>query len=150
MLYIIQLVAVYAWSQVDGEVKTNHFSGAAYLISLLLTLMTTFLIAYRIHSSTKSIPMSKSKTRLKKILEILLQSAFLYTASLLGYLVLSFVHLSYSDAPSIQRAAFFAEPVLFFAAVRFSLTFSLCINDTEILEYRTYPHGCAGQFFPLE
>ena len=132
---------------VDGIAKTNYFIGATYLVSLLLTAVTTFLIAYRIYSSTKDISASKSKTRFNRILEILLQSAVLYTVSLLGYVVLSFVQQSSSNRQTLNRATLFAGTVLSITVVCFPLIFSPCINDTGNLEHWTYPHGCTGQSF---
>ena len=102
----------------DGLVRTNVFACAAYLVTLLLTVLATFLIAYRIHSSTTDIIMSASKRRFNKILEILLQSAFPYTASLLGYVVLSFVHVTNSDIQTLNRASFYAGAVLPVTIVR--------------------------------
>ncbi len=113
-------------------------------------MFTTFLIAYRIHSSTTDIIMSSSKKRFNKILEILLQSAFLYTASLAGYIVLSFVHITNPDSLTLYRASFFGGAVLPVTIVRLLYSrprLSLDINDMEISEYWAYSHGCSNQFF---
>lgn len=79
--------------------------------------------------------MSSSKTRFNKILEILLQSAALYTVSLLGYIVLSFVHVNInkSNIQTLSRLSLYAGTVLSVTVVRSS---SLYIHLASVLMAR--------------
>lgn len=79
--------------------------------------------------------MSSSKTRFNKILEILLQSAALYTVSLLGYIVLSFVHVNInkSNIQTLSRLSLYAGTALSVTSVRSS---SLYIHLVSVLMAR--------------
>ncbi len=58
-------------------VTDNRLISAAFFTTLVVTLWTTGLIAYRIHSSSNLIQ-NRQKPRFYNILEIIIQSSFLY------------------------------------------------------------------------
>lgn len=64
-----------------NQIQTlNKLIGASTFITFGTTLVVTFLISYRIHSTSKqNLPRGGSRLRFKHILEILIQSAAIYS-----------------------------------------------------------------------
>ncbi len=60
-----------------------HLDTAGLFIALAVTLWTTVLIAYRIYSASKGI-LKGRKYRFYRILEIIIQSSFIYSIALLA------------------------------------------------------------------
>lgn len=59
----------------------NRLSSVALSMTLAVTLWTTALISYRIYSTSKHIP-NRAKPRFHKIMEIIVQSSFIYLLAL--------------------------------------------------------------------
>lgn len=64
---------------VDGGVFQHHIVVATFYMSLAATLLTTFLIAERIHSVTREQSPSRTKRQLTNVMELLIQSAAAYS-----------------------------------------------------------------------
>ncbi len=60
----------------------NRMIGAAFFTTLAVTIWTTVLIAYRIYSTSDLDPIHK-KNRFYNILEIIIQSSFVYSLALI-------------------------------------------------------------------
>ncbi|PPQ73199.1 hypothetical protein CVT26_014804 [Gymnopilus dilepis] len=62
------------------QAKTlNQLIAASYLLTAAITVTTTFMIAYRVHSFSQKGPINSSASSLKRVIEIVTQSAVLYT-----------------------------------------------------------------------
>ena len=60
----------------------NHLCSAGQFLTLAVTLWTTFLIVYRIHFTSKHDVLNRGQPRFYKVLEIILQSAAIYSVAL--------------------------------------------------------------------
>lgn len=112
-------------------------TAAAFFITFATTLVTTLLISYRIHSFSRQdddLPRSSS-TRIKHIIEILVQSAALYSMVAIAGAIISIV--PDNGGGSLLAARSNTYSFYLFTAVRFYYILEMC----EIFQPRT---GCCA------
>ena len=90
----------------------NRLVAAGEFTTLAVTLLATFLIAYRICSTSKRNALSRRKPRFHKTLEIILQSAAIHSLALVTSALLSAIPQTQSNNWPIFNAGNYAGIVL--------------------------------------
>ena len=97
----------------------NALVGTIFLLSAATTLVTTVLIAYRIHSFCKQDLLDGSLTQFKHIVDIVIQSAVAYSAATAAFAIVSIIPNETSVA--VFNARSYTACLYVFTAVRASL-----------------------------
>lgn len=90
----------------------NHIASAGLFMTLAATLWTTILIAYRIYSASKHNSLNQAKPRFYNILEIIMQSAFIYSLALVTSALLEAIPQNESNVWPLFKAAFYIGSIL--------------------------------------
>ncbi|KJA18840.1 hypothetical protein HYPSUDRAFT_44839 [Hypholoma sublateritium FD-334 SS-4] len=102
------------------ERTSPRLTSAGLFMALTVTLWTTILIAYRIHSLSNRVP-DRNKPRFHNILEIITQSSFIYSLALVVDAMLGVVPLKQSNVWTVAKASFCMGIILSAIAVRQNL-----------------------------
>lgn len=92
---------------------------AGLFVTLATTLATILLISYRILSFSKYVPSHGSTTRFRYIIDILIQSAAVYSVSTISLAVASII--CYSGSVALQEARNYTSTLYLFTAVSFRI-----------------------------
>lgn len=95
----------------------NHVTSAAMFTTLAETVSTTILIAYRIYSASNHI-LRREKRRFYNILEIVVQSSFIYSLALVANAVIDAIQPNDSNASTMSTASNYVCTILYAVAVR--------------------------------
>ena len=98
------------------QAKTlNQLIGASFLFTASITITTTLMIAYRVYSFAQKGPITGSTSRLKHVIEIVTQSAVLYTLTATLNAVLAL--FPDSDSAVLEAARNYTYDFFLFSAV---------------------------------
>ena len=118
-------VALYSFSAVIKCLKDAHLtiatvndiSSAALFMSLASTVWTTALIVYRIYSASRHV-LRGAKSRFYNIVEMITQSAIIYSFALVITAMLAVIPQNESNIFTIATTGFYASAFLNAIAVR--------------------------------
>ena len=105
-------------SKTESEAETtNHLMSAALFTTLAVTIWTTVLIAYRIHSTSNFI-LNRKKPRFYNIIEIVMQSSLIYSLALVPTALIVVVPPQQSNLVTLTIASYYLGTILTGVAVR--------------------------------
>ena len=116
-LYTADIVNTQLDTAASKPVTDNRLISAAFFTTLVVTLWTTVLIAYRIYSSSNLIP-NRKKPRFYNILEIIIQSSFLYLLVLVPSALIEVIPLTQSNIAAVFTASGYLDILLVGVTVR--------------------------------
>lgn len=90
---------------------------SALFVTFATTMITTLLIAYRIHSIAKENVPKLSRRRLNHVLEMLVQSSAAYSLAALAYAILIAVPFGSANPLTFNEAEAYLGPFYFFISV---------------------------------
>ncbi len=111
-LYIANVVRTKYVTTLAEVFLIGHLGSTALVMTLAVTLWTNILIAYRIYSTANLIPHRKRKG-FYIILEIIIQSSFIYLLALVPSVALGEIPGRQSNIYSIKVASIFLNTILF-------------------------------------
>ncbi|PPQ73194.1 hypothetical protein CVT26_014799 [Gymnopilus dilepis] len=94
----------------------NNLIAASFFITCATTLITTILISYRIYSMSRSILPKNSRMRFDHIVDILIQSAAVYTLSAIAFAIPAIFPDSDSNLTGLQAARMYRWTIFNFTA----------------------------------
>lgn len=110
-LYTGTIVFTHLSNTTAEAVISTHLISAAFFTTLIVTLWTTFLIAYHIYSTSHLIPNQK-KPRFYNILEMIAQSSFVYSLALLPNAVIGTITTTQSNYAILTTVSNYLMTVL--------------------------------------
>ena len=123
-VYLTILVLLSLHSPLLTTSTYNHLNGTGLFITLGQTLWTTSLIAYRIYSASKGRILKKKQSRFINILEIIIQSSFIYSLSLAVFALLLAIPVSKVNFLAIGVAGIYASSINFVITVRRAIKYA--------------------------
>ena len=105
-------------SALSAGTAHNHLITAGLITTLVGTLWTTILIAYRIYSASKHIAVKGAKPRFYSILEIIIQSSFTYSLALVANAIIVAMPLNQANVFTLFTAGNYIGVILHAVTVR--------------------------------
>ena len=109
----------------DQIIAVNQLSAAAIFVTFAATLAATFLISFRIYRASAYEMPEKSRRHFKEIVDILVQSSFVYSMAALADAISLVVPQSTTNAAAWFAANQYIAVIFVFAAVSRSGSHSL-------------------------
>ena len=92
-------------SKTEAEAETtNRLMSAALFTTLAVTIWTTALIAYRVYS-TPNLNLSRKQSQFYNILEVIMQSSFMFSLALVPSAVIAAVPVQQSNFATLYTAS---------------------------------------------
>lgn len=114
----------------------NRLVGAAFFMTLASTLLTTVLIAFRIYSASRNSALTSARTPYKKVIDIIVQSALLYSLASLALAITIVIPWTASNFEVLNRAEDYVSCFTPFIAVSQSHSFQGGVIDALNLNIR--------------
>ncbi|KAF8886672.1 hypothetical protein CPB84DRAFT_1537540 [Gymnopilus junonius] len=107
-LYMAMIVITFVTQSYSSSTRGSHMldilTGVLLFMDLAITLSTTVLISYRINSFAKRNPFPESRSRFKRIVEILVQSAAAYSIVIIVYAITTIIPIDTLESINAARS----------------------------------------------
>ena len=113
----------------------DYFLVAGLFTTLAVTLWTTILIAYRFHSTSKYV-LNGEKPRFYNILEMIIQSLFIYSLALVANAVILFVPMTQANIGIVSPANNYIGIIIHATTVRltrYNMILAVSLNLCRVL-----------------
>ncbi|KAH9478171.1 hypothetical protein JR316_0008624 [Psilocybe cubensis] len=107
----LQIMYGHIASEVANVALENHMSSAAVFVSLGTTLITTFLIGYRIHTASL-LNKSPSQKLYNRIVVTIIESSAVYSLVLLAFAITLVIRVPENSQSLLTEATYYSEAVL--------------------------------------